>query len=703
MAPRPKLRPDIQSSHLNETGGGRNVVLRDPVSEKFFRLSEWEYLLLKTLDGTLSIEEAVDFLKTRGHYYSTEEAQTIVGKAAQAGLLLGTGFGTAKYQAELSNNIADSRKSRRLASLYFMFIPILNPDSFLEKTVWLYRALSNRWTLSMLILLAPGAIYFGLTAMAGADDGSLFFFNFNNLLFLWVTLALVKLFHELAHAYTAKSFGLRVPQMGVAFLIFFPCLYCDTTQAWQLADRRQRISISIAGIVAEASLAIVAAWVWYFSRPGLVNSLAFYLMAVSFVSTVLFNANPLMRYDGYYVLSDWLGVPNLASKSMIFIKRMFLKGVLGLDKPQNPAGNSREALIFGLYGFSAVFYRAFLYFAIVTGVYFRFNRLLGVVLALLGFTALVVMPLMRGVKNLYGQRTQIQINTKGSVIFASVLLVAGFGLFRPVSGKTVYPCYLDSANTQKITVPLQAPISSISIRDGQTVEQNARLFQLDPTFLQLDLFEKRMDCLTKKIQVELLLLDNKEMSKAAEKQVECEQLEHETRLLENDVRLAEEGIAAPFSGVVTKLDYRARKGFMPGKGVVVGEMKTTSPAFLKILIPESDRIKVFPGQTVHIWFPVRSGIMKTDKIAEIRPYSEKDLRNSPFSSRFGGEIATESRTDNVKDAPLDAQYVCHVPFDNAEELPIGLTGRCSVESLPQSLVGRLITRMVKAFNRETLL
>ena len=703
MAPCPKLRPDIESSHLNESGGEHNIVLRDPVSEKFFRLSEWEYALLKTLDGTLEVEEAVDFLKSQGHHYSLDDAQLIVGKAAQAGLLLGTGFGTAKYQTELSNRIASSKKSRRLASLYFMFIPVLNPDPFLDKTLWVYRGLFNRWTISMLTVLAPGAIYIGIAAAVSREEEFLFFFNFYNLLLLWVTLALTKLFHELAHAYTAKSYGLRVPQMGVAFLVFFPCLYCDTTQAWRLANKKERISISFAGIVAEASLAILSAYVWYFSRPGLINSLAFYLMAVSFVSTVLFNANPLMRYDGYYILSDYLGVTNLASKSLGFIKYLFLNRVLGITGAQNPAGSFRETFIFVIYGFSAFLYRVFLYSAIVIGVYLRFNKLLGFILAMMGLYVLAITPMLRGVGNLYSQRSQIILNPKGSLILCSILLLTVFCLFKPLSSKTVYPCYLDSGNSQKITVPLQAPISRISMRDGQTVEKDAGLFELDPTLLQLGLFEKRMDCMIKKAQVELLLLDDKEMSKVAEKQVECEQLEHEAQLMESDLKLAKDGIVSPFSGIVTRLDYRAQRGFGPGKGAIIGDIKTNTEAIIKILVPESDRIKVFQGQAVHVFFPVRSGIKRTDRIYDIRPYSEKDLRNSPFSSRFGGEIATESITENVRDVPLDAQYVCQVPFENTEGLPIGLAGRCAVESMPQSLVERFVTVMVKAFNRETLI
>ena len=193
------------------------------------------------------------------------------------------------------------------------------------------------------------------------------------------------------------------------------------------------------------------------------------------------------------------------------------------------------------------------------------------------------------------------------------------------------------------------------------------------------------------------------MAKAAEKMVELEQVQEEMKLLEKDFYLAQGGIVAPFSGVVTKLDHRVQDGFQPGKGAVVGDFKSTSDCVIRILIPESDRDKVFDGQTVHVWFPVKSGGIFTDTIKEIRPYSEKDLRNSPFSSRFGGEIATETKSEVNKDAPLDAQYVCQVPFNNRDRLPLGLTGRCAVESSRRSLLSRFVSGAAKTFQRESLL
>ncbi len=310
----PRLRPDLSASEFRESDGTETVILKEPVSERFFRLSLFEFDLLKMLDGTISVEQAVQRLKARGLYYSPEEAQTIVTRAAQFGLLLGTKVHTAKNMLALKERMKKAKSAQRLSSYYFFSLPLLNPDNFLGRTVWIFRLLCNKWTAGLLAIAAPIALYLIVAGFPRLQREYLFFFNLENLLCLWAMIILTKLVHEFSHAYTAKSFGLHVPQMGVALLLFLPCLFCNTTDAWQLADRRQRMAISAAGILAEAVLAVIATFIWYFSKPGIINSLAFYLMTISMVSTIIFNANPLIKFDGYFILMDYLQIPNLCNQ-----------------------------------------------------------------------------------------------------------------------------------------------------------------------------------------------------------------------------------------------------------------------------------------------------------------------------------------------------------------------------------------------------
>ena len=158
------------------------------------------------------------------------------------------------------------------------------------------------------------------------------FFSFKTVVYLWAALAVVKVIHEFGHGLSCKRFGGEVHEMGALFLCLSPALYCNVSDAWTLPNKWHRIIISGAGIYVELIIAAIATFVWWNtpSQP-FVNNLALSLMVVCSVSTVVFNANPLMRYDGYYVLADWLEIPNLREKSNRYLTNLFLEHCLGIE------------------------------------------------------------------------------------------------------------------------------------------------------------------------------------------------------------------------------------------------------------------------------------------------------------------------------------------------------------------------------------
>lgn len=690
--------------HQLENGGNRRVVVKDPVSEKYFRLSDYDFRLLKMLDGRVTVPDAIEKLRNRGFFYELDAARIIVNKAARLGLLLGTKFGTAQYQKDLKTSLEQAKRDRRLSSVYFWFIPILNPDRFLERTVGLFKLLVNKWLGILVLLAAPGAVYLVVDGLWKFQHAYLFFFNWENLLYLWITIAFIKLIHEFSHAYVAKSFGLRVPQMGIAMLVFFPCLYCNTTDAWQLADRRQRLVIAAAGIIAEAVLAVVAAYVWRFTKEGMLNSLAFYLMAVSFISTLFFNANPLMKFDGYFILMDYLEMPNLVSKAYRHIRFLFLHKVLGLPNLEDPAKSKRERRILTVYGIASFIYRMFLYSGIIVGVYYRFDKMVGILLALLGISLFIIRPIFRGTRSLIAQRGAIRPKLVGSLVFLSIVAALVAVLVVPFSGYSVFPCYLGSRQVQKLTVPLLTRVENVFIHNGSVVQKNDVLFRLDTTYLELLLRQEELKKGIAEQELDALLVDPEQMAKAPAKRTELRQIEREIARIKKYLEVATSSNIAPFAGVITSLDYRLQPGFQPGEGVVVGELQSPTDCVIHALVPAAEIAKVRVGQEAEIWFPIGEGRIIKRKIDYIKSYSERDLENSPFSSRFGGELATEAKSEQQRDAPLEAQFDCAVYFRNSSEaIPLGTTGRLAVKAPPRSLIVRLWDRTVQAFNRESLL
>lgn len=581
MGTQPTFRKDLIVSEHEDFEEKRTVVLKDPISEKFFWLSVFEYQFLKRFDGAHELEEILESVRLEGHYCSIEEARLILGQAAQLGLMLGTKFGTALFQRDLKERYEKAKKARLLSSIYFVYIPLLNPDAFLERTLWLFKLFANRRTGWATALLAPGAVYFVLAALPDMHREYTFFFNWENLIYLWTTIALTKLLHELSHAYTAKSFGLHVPQMGVAFLIFLPCLYCNTTDAWRLADRRQRMAISAAGIVAEGAVAVFAAYIWHLSGPGIVNSLAFCLMAVSFVSTILFNGNPLMKFDGYFLLTDYWGLPNLQSKSLGYLKYLFMNRVLGLTLVGSTAGDTRERTLYLTYGVCAFIYRVFLYTGIVAGVYFRFDKMLGIALALLALGLFIVIPIIKGLGALYSRRSEMRLQPRGAVVLVLLMLTLSGATFIPWSSGSVYPCYVDSARIQKLTVPLQTSVDKVFIRSGSLVKTGSLLFELDVSMLKLTLAKKTTQRDIARKELLALLLDNKDSGKAFGKQVEIDRAEDEVKRVSEELQIALLSNVAPFDGAITALDYKLQPGYQPGEGSVVGELRSVKNCVIR--------------------------------------------------------------------------------------------------------------------------
>ena len=701
MFAHPRFRPDLAAFAQRDGTGHTIVLLKDSVSGKYFRVSQYEHRFLETLDGTISVEDARERLKAKGFYYSDEDSSQIVARAAQAGLLLGTQFGTAHYQKAMKKRMTDWKRGQRLAGLYFLFIPLVNPDRFLQRTLHVVRILCNRWTAALAAMALPGAVYLFISGLPRIQTEFLFFFNFTNLLYLWVTIALTKLVHELAHAYTAKAMGLHVPQMGIVFLIFFPCLFCNTTDAWQLADRRQRMAISAAGVLAEMVLAIFATYVWYFSKPGVLNSVALYSMGVSLVSTILVNGNPLLKFDGYFLLVDLLRMPNLYQKSFAHLRYLFMNGVLGLSTIPSPARNSEERAIFTAYGLSSFIYRMVVYTGIAVGVYYRFDKALGILLAALAIGLFMVRPAMRGSVSLYQQRSSLRPGTGGVLTLIGSLFALAFLLLVPIPGNSVYPCFLDSARKQKLSVPLHTWVDDVRIREGTKVAKGEVLFTLDTSVLDLSLLRKEADRETIKTDLELMLLEDQRRAEIAGKEIELYQVEDEISRIKQQLAESQGGITAPFDGVVTKLDTRLKRGFQPGEGVIVGELESPSERAVHGLIPEGDLHKVSVGQEVRVVFNC-SGKEFTGNVIDIKPFSEKDLSESPFSSRVGGELATEVKGEGQMDSPLEAQFDCLLAFRNGgAEIPLGMTGRLAVPVRAQSIGGRVLDGLSRTFNRES--
>jgi len=244
----------------------------------------------------------------------------------------------------------------------------LDPELLLSKLapkfLWVFSTWFCFLALSLFLsagtlILVQSEVFFSKSPYAQS------FFGPENLPWLVLSLAVIKIFHELAHALTCKYFGGECHEIGVMLLAFTPCLYCNVSDAWLMKNKWHRIAVSAAGIYLELIFAAVCTFLWYFSQPGLLNSLCLNFIFVCSVSTFIFNANPLLRFDGYYIFSDLVEIPNLRQQADSQLRQAMAKCFLGLDLMPGRmlTQHSQKSLI--LYSVLAFLYRCFVVVAIL--------------------------------------------------------------------------------------------------------------------------------------------------------------------------------------------------------------------------------------------------------------------------------------------------------------------------------------------------
>ena len=267
------------------------------------------------------------------------------------------------------------------------------------------------------------------------------FFTFGNLGWMWLALGIVKVIHEFGHGLSCRKYGGEVHEMGALFLCLSPCLYCNVSDAWTLPSKWKRIVISYAGIYIELVIAATATFVWWYtpSHP-FINNLALCLMVVCSVSTVVFNANPLMRYDGYYVLADWLEIPNLRDRANRFLKNSVLEHCLGVEVQPEAYMATWRKVLFIIYAVVSYIYRWVITYSILIfmSTFLKPYKLevVSKMLALASLGSMIGWPLWRLGKNLHRRGRLPDMKTGRAVVSGLVVaavVVAFFTVPLPVS------------------------------------------------------------------------------------------------------------------------------------------------------------------------------------------------------------------------------------------------------------------------------
>jgi len=435
---KPRLRDHVRI-HRHHYRGQRWYLLQDQASGNMHRFSQAAYFLIGLMDGDTSLDSLWETTLDRLGDAAPTQDETIQ--------MLGQLHAADALQCDLSPDSAEvfrryrrhtqARWKQRLLAPLAVRIPLLDPERFLTRWLPRVRPLFTRtafvaWGIIVLTALVLAGMHWSEITGDIVDR----VLSPRNLLVLWFTYPVVKVLHELGHAFATRLRGGEVHEMGIMLLALVPVPYVDASAATGFEDKHQRMLVGAAGMIVELLLAAIALFVWLSIEPGIVSSVAYNIMLIGSVSTLFFNGNPLLRFDGYYILADAVEIPNLGSRSNRYLGYLFQRYLLGMKDAPSPVQVRGEAAWFACYGLAAFVYRIMILFIILFYVASKYFAI-GVLLALWAATTQLLLPLLHKLYQLFSGplfRNQ-RLRAAGTTALLGGMLVWGL-FFMPVPSWT---------------------------------------------------------------------------------------------------------------------------------------------------------------------------------------------------------------------------------------------------------------------------
>ena len=447
-------------------------ILSDKLTNKYYYLGKIEYEIIsrwtmgKANDIVSSINEETI------HQIETNSVDTVFKFLLSCNLLV-VGSSILK-SLEMSRKNKYLRALTGLSKVFSYKVPLVNPNKFLDKTKDLASFLFSKYFTYFILCLLLVNLYL-LSSSWGNFTASLpSFNNWTSVLLILVTIALTKIIHELGHAYAAKLYHCSVPEMGVNFIFFYPLCYTDVASTITLSHQ-ERLVVSTAGIRFEIYIAIIAGYFWFLlPEDNLFKHLLFFVAAVSWLLSLFVNIMPFMKFDGYYIFSDYLRIRNLAPRCFAVLKYYFRKNVVGLDNAMPEVYDKHKYKFFFVFAIMMAAYRVLLLTSILYFLYYV--DIIGDLLFFMGITMMLVAPIAKESYNLWLLRNKVTLNPH-SITSGIILVVLLITLFVPYS-RYVYLPAVFYAKTQRIYSPFISEVENIKIQVGQQVNVNQDLIQL---------------------------------------------------------------------------------------------------------------------------------------------------------------------------------------------------------------------------------
>ncbi|MFP6604200.1 MAG: HlyD family efflux transporter periplasmic adaptor subunit [Pirellulaceae bacterium] len=737
-----RMRPDL-SARRHKYHGQSYWVVKEPIGLNYYRFHDEEYAILCMLDGYSSMESIKErfeseFVPQKINY---TDLQQFIGMLHRSTLVISQASGQG-YQLKTRRDQKRRREMLgRLSNVFAVRWRGIDPERILNR-VSVYANWCFSWiTVVCVCLFALSA----LTLVAVQFDKFVArlptfhqFFGSHNWIYMFVTMAVVKVLHEFGHGLSCKRFGGECHEMGFMLLVFTPALYCNVSDSWMLPNKWHRVAIGAAGMYVEMFIASMSTFIWWFSEPGLLNQLALSMMFICSVSTLLFNGNPLLRFDGYYILMDIVEIPNLRQKSTEILKRFMTQVCLGIEQPENPFLPQGNRFIFGLYTVAAVIYRWVVVFSILMFLNMVLEpyglKVIGRMIGCIGFFGLIVQPIWKLGKFFHtpGRMHQVKRHRVAATV-GLVALVLAMVCWIPLPyhikcAVRIVPREMAQVEPgDQVTVISRPVYASVPCRlaeclveAGMQVEAKQLLARGVNHDLDLTVLKMTARLSESELQLQTLRLQRRVDPDAAgqiqQVQETIQSLQDQVQeLQQNQARLE---IRAPIAGTVLPPVHRKTP---PGGGdgrlrswdgspldpINVGAYLNANDMVCivgdpdqldaELIIDQEDIELVRPGQKVEIQlelYPGRSFQTTIQRLALV-PMTESPVN---LASQSGGQLGSQvDATGTIR--PINTSYQAIAPIHDTKGLTqIDLRGQAKIKAGSRSLGSRLYRYVARTFH-----
>lgn len=625
--------------------------LLDPVRNLFFRI-DWltfEILSRWNLNDPEKIVQAITEETTIEA--EPEDVEGVVRFLGEHELITRHTSLDGEWLAQQARKRTPSRWQWLLHHYLFFRVPLWRPDA------WLNRNL--RWTTPLysrgFLLLTLAVLLIGLLQVSQQwqtfISTLLDTFSWQGLLGYLVTLVAVKFLHELGHAFTAKRYGCRVPTMGVAFLVMFPMAYTDVNETWKLPDRRQRLAVGAAGILTELTLAAWATFAWAMLPDGFLRSAAFLLATTTWISTLLINASPFLRFDGYFLLMDWLDQPNLHQRSFDFAKWRLREFLFRLREPLPEHLSPQLQSGFTLFGYLVWIYRFVVFGGIALLLFHAVPKPLGQLLAAIEITYFIALPIWHELRS-WGPRMPRIMRSPRSLLSLSLLALVILLLFFPWDQRVKSQGLLRPAKHLSIVAPGPAVVESIAVQNGMTVSKGTPLIMLNSP--DLAFLHKAASAKATNLRWQATAAGVDEKIRQRQQVIEASRGKVQSEIRGIAKEQARYHIEAPFSGRFYLMQPDLHSDTWVAKNERLAILADTSQWLVETYLPESQLNRVKVGDYARFMSETPDLTHVALRVVHIDRDASHVLTDGILSSTRGGALL--SREQNKRIVPEHALY-----------------------------------------------